>query len=79
MNLSKVVGEWEENAQGWRVSPGVSWCRNRNRIRVGHRVTLGDFAKLGDIVTLGHNVTLGDDVTLPAHTKIPSPEPQPEQ
>ena len=58
LNINEAIRDWEIDSRGWRISPGVVWCKKGYRVKVGINCTAGDDFTAGDNATglfnLGH-------------------------
>lgn len=63
IDLSKEVASWTVDEEGWSISPGVAWCPQGRRVRVGTNCVAGDYFMAGDRFTAGDWFTAGDRFT----------------
>lgn len=54
IDISEIVATWPV-VDGWRISPGVEWCADGRRVRVGANCKAGDGFVAGDGFRAGDN------------------------
>ena len=71
MNIHDVAIGWPIDGDGWSVSPGVPWCKEGNRVRIGKWVKIGKDCQIGDGCVLGKKVELCDRCVVDDGSEIP--------
>ena len=68
--LTAEVQSWPVSDDGYRISPGVYWCKEGSRIKVGDQVFVGMLHKIEDRCEIWSDTSLRSDVSLGAGAAI---------